>query len=164
MFLLFWGLFAYVILVNLFIVVKGLQLRANKTDEGIKKYIRFAKKLFLIPNNPTTWSILRVTFNMVADNDDIDYVLRVDLFNILRNRGVYGLYYPRTKDNRNLNRVEKVEPKKKVTFEGMMEALKDLREQNFYTEEQYLREVKRYCHQFGKDYDEYINKTTNKSM
>lgn len=119
------GLIILVICITINIFLKGFKLRRNPNNENIKKFIRFAKRLYIVPNNPTAWGSLRKTYHKVSENENIDYELRVELFEILKKRGVMGLYYPKKPNNyisleQRLDELERLFKKKKITEEEYM--------------------------------------------
>lgn len=122
LFLIFFGLIILVICITVSIFLKGFKLRHNPNNGNIKKFIRFAKRLYIMPDNPTAWGSLRKTYHKVSENENIDYELRVELFEVLKKRGVMGLYYPKKPDNyisleQRLDELEILFEKKKITEE-----------------------------------------------
>ena len=118
------GLIILFICLTISIFLKGFKLRRNPNNENITKFIRFAKRLYIMPDNPTVWGSLRKTYHKVSENENIDYELRVELFEVLKKRGVMGLYYPKKTDNY-------------ISLEQRLDELKILFEKKKITEEEY---------------------------
>lgn len=69
-------------------------IRRKPSNEGIKKYVHFIEKTG-IPNYPGMWGTLRETYRQISERDDIDYNLKLQLFEALRVKGTKGVYPPR---------------------------------------------------------------------
>ncbi|NMA95850.1 MAG: NERD domain-containing protein [Clostridiales bacterium] len=72
----------------------GKKLRKNPTNRTVKAYIKFIKKM-ATPNSPSIWGNLRETYRQVSERDDIDYNLKLQLFEALQVKGTRGVYYPK---------------------------------------------------------------------
>lgn len=115
---------AITVAINIF--AKGFNLRNNPTNENIKRFTCFARRLYIMPDNPIIWGSLRKTYHSVSENESIDFDLRVKLFEVLKRRGVIGLYYPRSNKN-------------PMGLEKKLDELKRLRKKGKITEEEYIK-------------------------
>ncbi len=86
----------------------GKSLRRKVSNTRVKEYITYLEKRKSVRGSPNTWGSLRETYRQVCLNEDIDYDLKVQLYEALNVKGTRGIASPR-KPKRNYN--ENVEEK-----------------------------------------------------
>lgn len=83
----------------------GSKIRKNPNNKTVKEYISYIAKR-TIENNPVTWGSLRETYRQIAERPDIDYELKVKLYETLKLKGTRGIYYPQKQLNLTPEQVE----------------------------------------------------------
>lgn len=87
----------------------GKSLRRKVSNTKVKEYVTYLEKRKSVRGSPNTWGSLRETYRQVCSNEDIDYDLKVQLYEALNVKGTRGIVYPRkSKGHYNENVEEKI--------------------------------------------------------
>lgn len=73
----------------------GKSLRRKVSNIKVKEYVTYLEKRKSVRGSPNTWGSLRETYRQVSSNEDIDYDLKVQLYEALNVKGTRGIVYPK---------------------------------------------------------------------
>ena len=71
------------------------QLIKEPSNDKVKHYTKVVKKMRHSSGSPGFWANIREAYFKVASQEDIDYDLKIELFNALKIMGTIGISYPR---------------------------------------------------------------------